>query len=196
MIANKTEQYVLNKGIEWIVEQNFKYVIQILNFNGDVLGETRQDNVYYNGITCSLINNSLVWTGFEKENTIVIANGTASFVRIYILESNIKKQLLFTLMLYTPFDVKIGDKFTFDFIAFDRKDTVYTKIEVDGLIPDISGKADVNTVYTKTETDNAILSAIEDIPETDLSGYYTKIEVDNLVGDIAAALDAINGEEV
>ncbi len=39
-------------------------------------------------------------------------------------------------------------------------DSYYTKAEVNALIPDISGKADASTVYTKTQIDNKFLRGV------------------------------------
>ena len=50
----------------------------------------------------------------------------------------------------------------------------YSKSEVDALIPDVSGKADSTSVYTKTETDDAISTALSSITGVEF------VVVDNL----------------
>ena len=67
----------------------------------------------------------------------------------------------------------------------------YTKSEVDGKIPDISGKANSDDVYTKTQVDEKIpdISGKAD-KATTLAGYgiqdaYTKSEVDGKIPDIS-----------
>lgn len=60
----------------------------------------------------------------------------------------------------------------------------YTKAEVDGLIPDISGKADAGHKHT--------LSDITDYAAADLSGYSTTEQVQAMIDDAIGG--AINGE--
>ena len=61
----------------------------------------------------------------------------------------------------------------------------YTKAEVDTIIDNIP-ETDLSGYYTKTETYNKteVYNLIDSIPTTDLSGYYNKTEVDNLIDSI------------
>ena len=59
----------------------------------------------------------------------------------------------------------------------------YTKSETNALLED---KADVDDTYTKTQVDDAIDNAIENI---DLSDYYTKAQTDALIPDVSNYFD-------
>ena len=77
-------------------------------------------------------------------------------------------------------------------ISTDAANTYATKTEVSNI------SNSVNNMYSKTEVNTAIETAINNIthPEVDLSNYYNKQEINDIIGDINAILDAINGEEV
>ena len=62
-------------------------------------------------------------------------------------------------------------------------DNYYTKSETNALLED---KADVDDTYTKTQVDDAIDNAIENI---DLSDYYTKAQTDALIPDVSNYFD-------
>ena len=59
----------------------------------------------------------------------------------------------------------------------------YTKSETNALLED---KADVDDTYTKTQVDDAIDNAIENI---DLSNYYTKAQTDALIPEVSDYFD-------
>ena len=84
-------------------------------------------------------------------------------------------------------DIVISGGGTVDLSEYYKKTETYSKIEVDTKIDDIP-ETDLSGYYNKTQVDNIIA----DIPPTDLSNYYdktetySKVEVDTKISDIPA----------
>ena len=79
--------------------------------------------------------------------------------------------------------------------------------KIDSSVGGSGGAVDLSEYYKKTETYNKseVDTKIDDIPETDLSGYYNKTQVDSLIPDISTKQDTlvsatniktINGESI